>query len=267
MDLVRIGSRLRALRRRRGMRQVDLAAAVGVSASTISRIELGRILPVQVGTIMEISRVLGAVLELDVRWQGEGLDRLMDSAHADLVEEVVRRLRATGWETAVEASFAIAGERGSVDILAFHSETGWLLVIEVKSAVPDLQGTLHGLDRKARLGRSIAAQRGWRVRGVARLLVIGDTRTNRRRLAGHGATMAAVLPASGREVTRWLTSPSSAALAGHWFLPFSRRVGRMSRGRQRVRLRQVELNALADGGARHSLPDAHSTRGSQREPD
>ncbi len=249
------------------MRQVDLAAAVGVSASTISRIELGRILTVQVGTILEICRVLGAALELEIRWQGEGLDRLLDAAHADLVEEVVRRLRAAGWETAVEVSFAIAGERGSVDILAFHPETAMLLVIEVKSVVPDLQGMLHGLDRKARLGRSIAAQRGWRVLGVARLLVVGETRTNRRRLAIAGATFGAALPASGRAVSRWLAEPSSPPLAGHWFVPFSRRVRGTAGGRQRVRLRRAEPNGAPEGPPGRSWSSADPTGASQRDSD
>ncbi len=188
-------------------------------------------------------------------------------AHADLVEEVVRRLRAAGWETAVEVSFAIAGERGSVDILAFHPETAMLLVIEVKSVVPDLQGMLHGLDRKARLGRSIAAQRGWRVLGVARLLVVGETRTNRRRLAIAGATFGAALPASGRAVSRWLAEPSSPPLAGHWFVPFSRRVRGTAGGRQRVRLRRAEPNGAPEGPPGRSWSSADPTGASQRDSD
>ena len=69
------------------------------------------------------------------------------------LEATVRLLGRLGWTTEVEVSFAIWGERGSIDVVAFHPSLGALLVIEVKSAVADSQATLHGLDRKARLAR------------------------------------------------------------------------------------------------------------------
>jgi hypothetical protein len=69
-----------------------------------------------------------------------------------------------------------------------------VLVIEVKSVVPDLQATLVVLDRKTRLGAEIARQRGWVARGVSRILVLADGRTTRRRVAEHEATFAATLP-------------------------------------------------------------------------
>src|SRR4029079_9408021 len=112
-------------------------------------------------------------------WNGEGLDRLLDQAHAGLVDQLVIRLRAAGWVADVEASFSIRGERGSIDVLGYHEATGIVLVTEVKSVVPDSQATVYGLDRKARLAPEIARQRGWTCRGVARLLVIGDSSTSR----------------------------------------------------------------------------------------
>ena len=69
-----------------------------------------------------------------------------------------------------EVSFSVGGERGSVDVLAWHPGAGIALVVEVKSVVPDLQATLHGLDRKARIGPTLARDRGWPVRTLARLL-------------------------------------------------------------------------------------------------
>ncbi len=42
MDTVRIGLSIRALRRRRGLSQERLARLVGVSRSTVARIERGR---------------------------------------------------------------------------------------------------------------------------------------------------------------------------------------------------------------------------------
>jgi transcriptional regulator with XRE-family HTH domain len=236
MDPIRIGHSLRALRLRRRWRQVDLAAAVRTSSSTISRIERGRIGGVSMATMRRVCEGLGASLDVRVRWNGESLDRLLDEAHAGLVETLVRELRAAGWSTAVEVSFAVRGERGSIDVLAFHESTATLLVAEVKSVVPDAQATLAGIDRKARLARAIGPDRGWHGRHVARLLVIGDSTTSRRRIERLGATFRAAFPIGSRAVRAWIQAPSES-IAGLLFLPYARDVhGSLSvTGRQRVR--------------------------------
>ena len=120
-------------------------------------------------------------------------------------------------KVATEVSFNIRGERGSIDILAFHAPTGSLLVIEIKSVVPDLQAMLGVLDRKVRLAAAIARERGWSVRSVSRLLVLPDDRTARRRVQQHAATFEAALPARNVEVRRWLAAPAGR-LAGLLFL-------------------------------------------------
>ena len=48
---------------------------------------------------------------------------------------------------------------------------------------------------------------------VARVLVLGDTRTNRRRLEAHAAMVRAVLPAGTRDITRWVADPIAPAPA------------------------------------------------------
>lgn len=237
MDAIRLGRSLRALRRERGWRQRDLAARAGLSKSTVGRLELGQLDGVTVGTLEHVVAALGAWLDVSVRWNGESLDRLLDAAHAGLVERLVTRLRVSGWEAVPEVSFAIAGERGSIDVLAFHQDARVVLVVEVKSVVPDLQAMLHGLDRKARLAPAVARERGWQPAATSRLLVLADTRTNRRRIDAHAATLAAVLPANGREMVTWLRDPVVPALSGRLFQPAAPPTGRMAGGRQRVRVR------------------------------
>jgi hypothetical protein len=61
-------------------------------------------------------------------------------------------------------------------------------VIEVKSVVPDIQAMLTAIDRKGRLARDIARERGWQVTSVTRLLVRPDDRTARRRAGRHATT-------------------------------------------------------------------------------
>ena len=238
MELVRLGHALRALRIRKGWRQEDLATRGGVSRQLISKIESGRLDGIQIGTVRRVADVLGATFDVQVRWQGEGLDRLLDAAHAGLVEGIVARLDRLGWETVVEASFSIAGERGSIDVFALHRPTATVLVVEVKSVVPDSQAMLHALDRKTRLARKLADERGWPCRTVGRLLVIGDSTTARRRIDALDRTYRAALADRGVSVSAWLRAPSGP-MSGLQFLPFATRGGVRQRvaGRQRVRKR------------------------------
>jgi transcriptional regulator with XRE-family HTH domain len=229
VDVVRVGLQFRALRRRRGWTQHRLAIEARVSRSVIYRIERGRADRVAIPTLLRVAVALGATLNIRLLWQGEALDRLLDTEHARLVDQTLRLLDAAGWESATEVSFNVDGERGSVDILAFHAATGILLIIEVKSVVPDLQAMLHGIDRKTRVARRIAHERGWQVTAVARVLVLPDDRTARRRVATHRATFDHALPAGTVAVKRWLLQPAGP-IAGVLFLPNARHAG----GRHRV---------------------------------
>jgi hypothetical protein len=119
-------------------------------------------------------------------WQGDGLDRLLDGRHAAVVEEVVRVLRAARWIVATEVTLNEFGERGSIDVFAFHPETRSLLVVEVKTVIADAQDLHSTLDRKVRLAPKLARDRGWSPSTVCVLLVVVDSRTNRRRVAPGG---------------------------------------------------------------------------------
>ena len=67
MDDLRVGRLVRALRRRRGWRQADLADRAGTSQSVISELERGRLAGVTVGAVRRIGGVLGASTELELR--------------------------------------------------------------------------------------------------------------------------------------------------------------------------------------------------------
>ncbi len=242
MDLDRIGRSVRALRRRRGWRQSDLAASANASRSVVGRIENGECREVAIGVLERVVSAVGGTLDVHVRHQGEALDRLLDESHARLVEAVVARLRLLGWEVGVEVTFSRYGERGSIDVLAWHPPTRALAVFEMKSVTPDMQVMLAGLDRKARLAPAIARERGWAPSCVARILVLADTSTNRRRLARFAGLVHAVLAGGTWEVRRWLETPGPPGVAGVWFLADARTAGRMGGGRHRVR--------VADGGPR-----------------
>lgn len=239
VDGMRVGRAVRSLRQSHEWRQSDLAARAGTTQTTVSRLERGRLDRLLIGAVKRVVDALEADLVLDVRWHGEGLARLLDEAHSALVEDVLGRLDGFGWLTAPEVSYSSWGERGSVDVLAFHPATRVCLVVEVKSVVPDVQAMLTALDRKQRLGREIAKGRAWDPVAVGRLLVIADGRTSRRRVAEHERTFEVAFPLRGVELRRWLrapggatpladATPSSAAMLGSgapsglWFLAEAR---------------------------------------------
>ncbi len=219
MDTLAFGRGFKALRLRKRLRQADLAAQAGVSRSAIARIEQGRADRVTVATLEKVGRPLGARITCRISWNGELLDRLLDADHASIVEQVVRFLAAAGWLVATEVSFNIWGERGSIDVLAFHPGTRILLVIEIKSVVPDVQATLVTLDRKERLAIDVGRARGWDAAAVAKLLVVRDDRTARRPIDQHAATFGNAFPDRIARIRAWLRTPDSATpLRGLWFL-------------------------------------------------
>lgn len=170
----------------------------------------------------QVLEALGARLYVRATWQGEELDRLLDRDHANIVEAVLRILAGDGWVAAPEATFQIGGERGSIDILAFHRATRTLLIIEVKSVVPDLGGMLATLDRKVRLAPDIAAERGWSAAAVSRLLIVAEGSTARRRVAQHQAIFETAFPARNLAMNAWLRAPEGP-VSGLMFLSSARR--------------------------------------------
>jgi transcriptional regulator with XRE-family HTH domain len=249
VDLVRLGLGIRALRRRRGWRQRDLAAAAGVNQTAVSLIERGHADRVSMSVLRDVAAALDARLVLQIRWRAGDLDRLLDADHAQLSADFVRRLQAAGWETRVEFTYATRGSSGSIDVLAFHHATQSLLVIEVKTEVPSAEATLRKLDEKVRVAAAVARDRfGWLARTVSALLVLEDTSTNRRRIDMHTPLFDAALPDRGIDVRRWLASPSGR-LGGRMFLAPSTGSAVIKRRGGRHRIRQSAAPARRPGAS------------------
>ncbi|HEX7474017.1 MAG TPA: XRE family transcriptional regulator [Candidatus Limnocylindrales bacterium] len=209
MNDPRVGAAFRALRRRRRWRQVDVAAAANVSQPFISKLERGQIGDVNVDTLRSVAATVEASLVIDVRWQGGALDRLLDERHASLLGATVDLLAPLAWGTEVEVTYSHFGERGSIDILAFHAQSGVALVIEIKTELVSIEATLRKLDEKVRLAGTIARERfEWRPAAVARMLVLPSTSTERRRVARHAAVLDAALPLRYDDLRAWLRRPA-----------------------------------------------------------
>lgn len=180
----------------------------------VARAEDHRITGLRLELILRIAAVLDIRVDFSARWRGGELDRMLNAGHAAMHEQVARMLSAApGWLFRPEVSFAIYGERGVLDILAFHPQTGALLVIELKTELVDVQDLISSVDRYARLAQRVAAQQGWKARHVSCWVIISDATRNRRRVANHRSVLGVAFPADGRTMRGWLRKPSQTIRA------------------------------------------------------
>jgi transcriptional regulator with XRE-family HTH domain len=211
VDAVRLGSICRALRIKKKWRQSDVARKAGVRRGAVSLLECGRVSKLRVDVVMKIIGELGGNIDFVVRWQGGELDRLLNARHSALHESVARWFGDfAGWVIAPEVSFAIRGERGVIDVLAWHAATRTLLVIELKTDIVDINELMGTLDKKARLAPLVARERGWDAVTVAVWVIVAEGVRNRRRVQSHVATLRAALPSDGRSIDGWLRKPAGA---------------------------------------------------------
>ena len=112
-----------------------------------------------------------ASVAIEVRWRGAAIDRLLDEDSRLVVgggEFFAHRLVSR-----LEVTYSEFGERGSIDILAYHAGARVLLTVEVKTELAAVEATLRKIDEKVRLAASVSRDRfGWEVRNPSRLLVM-----------------------------------------------------------------------------------------------
>jgi hypothetical protein len=178
-----------------------------------------------------------ARLDLEARWRGGEMDRLVDARHAAIGGTAAKELVADGWKTLQEVTYAWYLERGSIDLLGVKDSEAIAVAMEIKSELTSWEETQRKFDEKIRLLPKIIHERlGWRPRVVAAVIVLDDTMTNRRRIASLGPAADQAYPARSREVRRWLRQPSGP-LRGIWFLSAIPAQGRSGRrgGFHRIR--------------------------------
>jgi hypothetical protein len=217
------------------LRQIDVAELADVGQKVISLLERGRFDEVSVRNQRRVCAALGIESELQLRWRGGLADRLIDRVHASVVERVTAELVALGWEVMPEFTFNDFGDRGSVDILAWHPVHRALLIVEVKSRIQDVQAMLMAMSRKVRVvPAAVARDRGWERRALGILVAMPDTHANRGVVAAHPSTFDTSFPARTTACRSWLKAPSGD-LAGLWFLSRSAPGTDSARSPRRVR--------------------------------
>lgn len=201
---------LRGLRRRRRWSQRHVGHQLGISQQWVSRLEADT-RNARIGLLDRWVNLLGGYLAVEVRVNGERA--LADAAHATLGNQLVADLRRAGWLVEAEVSFNHYGDRGRVDVLAYHAPSRILLVVEVKTRILDLQDLLGRLDVKQRQAPKLARDRGWNVAASVPAIVVAEGRTSRRRVEQHDALFAPYA-LRARAARAWLRSPTLPAPSG-----------------------------------------------------
>ncbi len=222
--------------------------------------------------IQDVRRICSSLdlrLDLVPRWRGGDLDRLISDRHARMHDLTGPLLSARGWSRWPEVSFAVFGERGVIDLLAWHATRRTILIIELKTEIVDANELVATLDRKRRLAIGIARDRGLAPECVGSLLLVADSATNRRRVSRYDALLRAAFPARGAAMRRWLRNPVGGC-DGLLFLSYDRTGNviqglasrkRVRHGRQARSVRGMDLRAATqptiDSDSMDNVPPAN----------
>lgn len=211
----------------------------------MSELETGRVERVRIAAARRITAAAGIRLGWDVHYNVPAQGRLRDEDHAGIAEWLTRGLESDGWLVVAEASFNHYGERGRVDVLAYHPVQQCVLVVEIKTLIADAQDVLGNLDVKTRVAPILARARGWEPRLLVPALVVAEGTTNRRRVSSH-ARLFARFSTRGRTAAAWLRRPVTSVPGLLLFVrsPFAASNDRRRAGRQRVRLTKSRRSAV-----------------------
>lgn len=241
---MKIGDRVRVVRLKRRLTQVDVATAAGLRPIEVSHLERGVLDELTIGMMRRIVAVIGMHIDLVPKWKSVDLEREMVGAHDALQAAVLRLIRATPrWVAEAEVTYSFFGDRGAIDILAWHEASRTLLIIELKTLLVEPAGIKRRNDERRRRGPEIGAERGWRPQAVAVWVILTDTRTNRARAARNADILLSPHTIDGRAMRAWLRNPSGAVDAlSYWTEP-------AAVFRRRVRLTKAEQQARAEKAA------------------
>ena len=201
---------LRALRRRRGWRQRDLAERAACSQAVVSSIERGHLARSTVESIRALFGALDARLQLAPSWRGAELDRLLDHDHSLVDDAAAKRLERAGWSVHLEVTYDTGRQRGSIDVLGINPAKRAVFAGESKTDLASSEAVGRKLDEKARLAPEVVRRGfGWSPVAVAAVRVMPES-PRLRRLIDASPVLRRMFPIASRAAERWLRRPVGA---------------------------------------------------------
>jgi len=193
-----LGAELRAARRQHGLSQEAAGATAGLSGTQVGRLERGAVGAPDLQAVAILAAAVG--LELAVRVYPAGVP-IRDAAHMALLGRFRSALH-TSVGCRLEAPLPITGDLRAWDLLLRVGERA--IGVELETRPTDLQALLRRIALKARDGGIDSV-----------ILVLGDTRHNRRLARLHADELAMTLPVPGRRAMELLAAgvhPGGSAL-------------------------------------------------------
>lgn len=169
---IELGDQLRAGRHALGLTLTQIAEALGISDSEVSRRELGRSPRVSGQKLAVHAAAVGLRLSVKLWPVGGGI---RDAAQARYIAAFLARVGRL-WKVILEAPIPIAGDLRAIDILLLNDAAR--VAVEVITRLADLQAQVRAAQLKA---RDIGATR--------LILVIAATGANRRTLSAARSTL------------------------------------------------------------------------------
>ena len=210
-----VGRIIRGARLTVGWSQVDLGHRARIPQASISRLERGVHSGADFDDLQRVAKALGG--RFHVRLEAPFLadrGRQRDRVHAACIGYVVRHLRAHGWRAESEVEIGGTFGPGWIDILAWHPQTGALLVIEIKTEIHDfgrVQRTLAWYER----GAWVAARGlGWSPRRVHGALLLLDTAVVASALRANRALANVTFPERATSLATFVADPAREPLRG-----------------------------------------------------
>jgi transcriptional regulator with XRE-family HTH domain len=188
---------VRAARLMSGLSQRSVGAAIGLSKSAVSRIELGRPPPVDLVTAARVARIVG--LDLSVRcFPAAG--QLRDVAHVRLIDRFLAQLPSS-LTRRLESPVRLPGDGRAWDVLLLAE--GGRIGVAAETRLRDLQALLRREQAKARDDQVNLL-----------LLVVANTRANRRALHEAAPLLATEVPLTTRQVMAALRRGAAPTASG-----------------------------------------------------
>lgn len=178
-----IGDELRTARLILGTTQLAVGAAIGVSASEISRRELGRSRRLTGEKLALHAAAVGLKLWVKLFPVGGGV---RDQAQARYVAALIARV-GRRWRVTLEAAIPLAGDLRAVDVLLVAGAIR--IAVEVITRLGDVQAQVRAAQLKA---RDIGATR--------LILLVADTHANSRAMATSRSMLIAAFDLDARRV-------------------------------------------------------------------
>lgn len=203
-DILRmLGRQLADARRRRRLTQRHLAARVGISRSTESRLELGRGYGAPVGVWLDLAYELGLTPRFDLRRDHEA--ETADAGHLGVQELILRLGRRAGFPGTFELRIGAERSPNWIDVFLRDDARRRLVVAEAWNTISDLGAGTRSFDRKMAAARELAGWLdggGYTAHGV---WVVRHSRRNKALVARYPEIFETSFPGSSRAWVAVLT--------------------------------------------------------------